>query len=118
MNNTVVKCRDVCKSYGSVMAVNNINFELKSGEILSILGPSGSGKTTMLRLIAGFETVDSGEISIHGRPVSSTSVHISPDLREVGMVFQEYALFPHKTVGENVAFGLQGVSVDDRHRRN
>ena len=117
MNNAVVECRDVGKSYGSVMAVNNINFELKSGEILSILGPSGSGKTTMLRLIAGFEAVDSGEISIHGCLVSGPSVHVSPDLREVGMVFQEYALFPHKTVVENVSFGLHRLSSNDRYGR-
>lgn len=105
------------KRYGNVTAIHDFSFDLQPGEILSILGPSGSGKTTILRLIAGFESVDIGEISIHGQPVSGPSVHVPPDLREVGMVFQEYALFPHKTVDENVSFGLQGLSLNEKHGR-
>ena len=103
----VVECRGVTKRYGDTSAVHCVSFALRPGEILSILGPSGSGKTTALRLIAGFESPDEGEISVRGRLVSGPLVHVPPNHRDVGMVFQEYALFPHKTVAENVAFGMQ-----------
>ena len=102
----VIECRGVAKRYGAAPAVEGVSFALQPGDILSILGPSGSGKTTTLRLIAGFESPDQGEISIQGRLVAGPSVHVPPDRRNVGMVFQEYALFPHKTVAENVTFGL------------
>ena len=117
MRPPVIECASVAKSFGAAPAVDGISLALGTGEILSILGPSGSGKTTLLRLIAGFERPDRGEISVHGRVVSGASQHVPPDRRNVGMVFQEYALFPHKTVAENVTFGLHRLEASERDRR-
>lgn len=89
-------------------AINQLCFVLEKGEILTLVGPSGCGKTTILRLIAGLERPDSGSIAIDGRVVASQTVFIPPEKRGVGLVFQDHALFPHLTVFENVAFGLQG----------
>ncbi len=113
----VVQCVDAMKSFGSVRAVDNVTMALQPGEILSVLGPSGSGKTTLLRLIAGFERLDSGQISIQDRIVSRADRHVPPERRKVGMLFQEYALFPHLTVAQNVAFGLRNLTRDARRRR-
>ncbi len=106
---TVIRIEQVSKRYGggSVMAVEEVSFAVEKGEILALLGPSGCGKTTTLRLIAGFETPDSGRIEIGGRMVAHDTVFLPPEQRGVGMVFQSYALFPHLTVLENVAFGLR-----------
>ena len=117
MSSPVIECTGVSKSFGPAPAVDEISFALRTGEVLSILGPSGAGKTTLLRLIAGFERLDGGEISIQGRVVSSASQHVAPDRRNVGMVFQEYALFPHKTVAENVTFGLHRLGASERDER-
>lgn len=96
--------RDVQKSYdGKTMVVKKLNLSVEKGEFLTMLGPSGSGKTTCLMMLAGFETVTSGDILIHGNSVS----RIPPHQRGIGMVFQNYALFPHMTVEENLAFPLQ-----------
>lgn len=86
--------------------VQNISLQLHQGELLSLLGPSGCGKTTLLRLIAGFEQPRSGTIEIAGQFVAGAGQWVPPEQRDVGMVFQDYALFPHLTVAENVAFGL------------
>ncbi|MEA5419836.1 ABC transporter ATP-binding protein [Spirulina sp. CCNP1310] len=88
-------------------AVREVSLELYDGDILTLLGPSGCGKTTLLRLIAGFEDPDGGAIAINGQTVSGGGQNIPPEQRGVGMVFQDYALFPHLTVAENIAFGLQ-----------
>ena len=118
MSDPVIECREATKRYGSgTPAVDRASFALYPGEILSILGPSGCGKTTTLRLIAGFERPDEGEVRIRGGVVSGPSVHVPPDRRNVGMVFQEYALFPHKTVAENVTFGLHRLAAHERERR-
>ena len=117
MSGYIVECTDVTKRFGSVLAVDGLSFVLGPGEILSILGPSGSGKTTMLRLIAGFESLDTGEISVQGKLVSAPTVHSPADRRSVGMVFQEYALFPHLTVAQNVSFGLQELRSRERRTR-
>lgn len=95
-------------------AVHNISFSAQEGEILCLLGPSGCGKTTILRAIAGFEPVRSGEIFLSGRLVSSSADTIPTEERHVGMVFQEYALFPHLRVAENIAFGLHHLSRAER----
>ena len=95
--------RCVSKSFGSLRAVDAVDLDIHSGEFFSLLGPSGCGKTTLLRLIAGFEQPDAGEILLDGKDVTG----VLPQRRNVGMVFQNYALFPHMTVFENVAFGLQ-----------
>ena len=88
-------------------AVNDISFELSDNEILALVGPSGCGKTTTLRLIAGLERPDSGSVWLNQSLVASEAVFIPPEKRGVGMVFQDHALFPHLTVFDNVAFGLQ-----------
>ncbi len=96
--------KDVRKSYdGKTIIVDDLNLEVKKGEFLSLLGPSGSGKTTCLMMLAGFETVTSGDILIDDTPVQN----IPPNKRNIGMVFQNYALFPHMTVFENLAFPLE-----------
>ena len=102
----VVECTGATKRFNTAVAVDRVSFALKPGEILSILGPSGCGKTTMLRLIAGFEALDEGEVRVQGRLVSSPIDHEPPERRNVGMVFQDYALFPHLDVAQNIVFGL------------
>ena len=114
MSTFAVRCAGVTKRYGDVAAVDGVELAVQPGESLSIVGPSGSGKTTTLRLIAGFEAVDDGEISLRGTVVSGRKAHVPPERRSVGIVFQEHALFPHKTVGENVAFGLHKLGSDER----
>jgi spermidine/putrescine transport system ATP-binding protein len=98
-----VELRSITKRFGSVAAVDAIDLDVHPGEFLSLLGPSGCGKTTTLRLIAGFERPDEGEVRIGGRDVS----RVPPYRRDVNTVFQSYALFPHLTVLDNVAYGLK-----------
>ena len=118
MSIPVVQCEGVTKCFGDLSAAHDVSFVLEPGEVLSVLGPSGSGKTTLLRLIAGFEVPDAGETRIKGTLVSSPSVHVPADRRNVGLVFQEFALFPHLTVAQNVGFGLQGLAPGERRRRS
>lgn len=100
---SLVEVENVCKRFGSTVAVDNVSFTVGSGRIASLLGPSGCGKTTTLRLIAGFEGPDSGVIKVAGENMAARP----PYRRNVGLLFQDYALFPHMTVEENVAFGLR-----------
>ncbi len=103
-----ITCTGVEKRYGDVEAVRGVDLELGRGKIVALLGPSGCGKTTMLRLIAGFERADRGEIVVSGRVVTRTATrtHVAPEARRVGMVFQDYALFPHLDVAGNVGYAL------------
>jgi iron(III) transport system ATP-binding protein len=96
----------VTKRFGAVAAVNDAQLCVEKGEFVALIGPSGCGKTTLLRLLAGFERPDAGEVEIDGRPVAGAGTWVPPERRRVGMVFQDYALFPHLTVAENVAFGV------------
>jgi len=111
-----LSCRGLAKRFDTVQAVAGLDFTLPAGQLLALLGPSGCGKTTTLRLIAGFEQPDQGEIHIHGRAVAGPQGFVPPERRRVGMVFQDYALFPHLDVAGNIAFGLQG-SRAQRQRR-
>ena len=97
--------------------VKNISFSVHTGEIFALLGPSGCGKTTTLRLIAGFEQADTGTIAMAERTLVDSDTHVPPESRGIGFVFQDYALFPHKNVLENVAFGLRQVSKKTRQTR-
>jgi iron(III) transport system ATP-binding protein len=96
----------VSKRFGSVVAVDEAELCIERGEFVAILGPSGCGKTTLLRLVAGFEHPDAGSVLLEERPVAGNGVWVAPEHRRVGMVFQDYALFPHLTVAENVGFGV------------
>jgi putative spermidine/putrescine transport system ATP-binding protein len=108
-----VSFRNVSRHYGAVKAVDDVSFEIKDGEFFAMLGPSGSGKTTCLRLIAGFEQPTSGAVAIHGQDVTG----IPPYDRDVNTVFQDYALFPHMTVLDNVAYGLMIRKVPKTERQ-
>lgn len=96
---------DVHRSFGATRAVDGVSVQVATGRLVALLGPSGSGKTTLLRMIAGFEVPDAGQIAIGGRVVAGPGAWVEPEQRRIGMVFQDGALFPHLTVGRNVAFG-------------
>ena len=114
--NCLLSLHNVTKHFPSQLApvVDDVNFEVNTGEIFALLGPSGCGKTTTLRLIAGIERTDSGEIHVEDKCIESPSVHTPPESREIGFVFQDYALFPHLNVLDNVAFGLKELPPDTR----
>ncbi len=97
----------VRKSFGPATAVDGVSLEVASGEFVALLGPSGCGKTTLLRLVAGFEAVSDGRIALDGAVLSAADTHVPTEQRNIGMVFQSYALWPHMTVWENVAFALR-----------
>ena len=104
--NLIIRARSVAKSYGSETVLSDFNLDVWNGSIVGILGISGSGKTTALRLLAGFDKPDSGIIEMRDRVISSQETFLPPEERNVGMVFQDYALFPHLNVEKNIAFGL------------
>lgn len=107
-----------CRYPGAeVPAISNFNLQIHPGEFVSILGRSGAGKTTALRVVAGFEQVTSGYVRIGGQLVGSSFVHVPPDQRRIGLVFQDYALFPHLTVAKNVEFGLKDLPAEERAAR-
>ena len=107
-----LEVREAGVSYAAEPVVQGVSFELVRGEIGCLLGPSGCGKSSLLRAIAGFEPLAAGEIRLHGRTVSRPGSTLAPEKRRVGMVFQDFALYPHLRVAQNVAFGLRGL-----HRR-
>lgn len=117
MSQPLIECWNATKYFADVLAVDDLSFRLMPGEVLSILGASGCGKTTLLRLIAGFETLDGGRLALQPGLTSDARNHLPPERRNIGMVFQEYALFPHLTVAQNVAFGLHGLSKAEQCQR-
>lgn len=106
--------QDVCRDYDGRRVVDHLNLDLRAGEVACLLGPSGCGKSTTLRIAAGVEQQSLGRVLIDGKPVSDAETHEPPEARGVGMMFQDFALFPHLTVAENVAFGLKGSAKSNR----
>jgi iron(III) transport system ATP-binding protein len=106
MGCSMIHLDGVTKRFGDVVAVDGASLCVERGEVLALLGPSGCGKTTLLRLVAGFERPDAGTIEVAERAVAGPGSWVAPEERRVGMVFQDYALFPHLTVAENVGFGV------------
>ena len=114
-NDTDLRLEKALKTFGTVRALDEVDLSVRHGELLTILGPSGSGKTTLLRVVAGFAEPDAGRILLQGQDIT----FVTPAKRDIGMVFQNYALFPHMTVAENVAFPLQmrNMAKDEVKRR-
>ncbi len=114
---TLLEVDGLHQAYGEQEVVRGVSFALRRGSIGCLLGPSGCGKTTVLRCIAGFEPVHTGSIRLSGQVVSSPEFMLPPEKRRIGMVFQDYALFPHLSVADNIAFGLHGAARADRAGR-
>lgn len=109
----LIEIRNLSRSFGAVKAVDGVDLDINAGEFLTLLGPSGSGKTTVLRMIAGFETPDSGVIKLNGKDITNQP----PYERDVNTVFQDYALFPHMDVITNIEYGLRVKKVEKKERR-
>lgn len=112
-----LKLDRISQSYGPRQIVDSLSFLLQEGQIGCLLGPSGCGKTTVLRCVAGFEPITAGHIEIGGETVSSPARLVPPEMRQIGMVFQDYALFPHLDVAGNIAFGLGKLDTSSQLRR-
>lgn len=112
-----LEVRNATVSYAGKPVVSRVSLVLDAGEIGCLLGPSGCGKTSLLRAIAGFEPVTEGEIYLHGRCVARPGMSLAPEKRRVGMVFQDFALYPHLSVAKNVAFGIRNLSRKARRQR-
>ena len=103
----IVSIRALRKTFPGAAAVDDLDLEIGDGEFVSLLGPSGCGKTTTLRLLAGFLQPDAGEIRVAGNVISSAHLLVPPERRNMSMIFQSYAVWPHMTVAQNVAYGLK-----------
>ena len=113
-----VDVRGVHKSFGTTAVLRDVDLDVPSGSVVALLGPSGCGKTTLLRIIAGLEAPDAGEVRVGGRLLTGPATSVPPEHRRVGMVFQDWGLFPHLTVAQNVGYGLprgerRGARVDE-----
>ncbi|MCX7183954.1 MAG: ABC transporter ATP-binding protein [Nitrosospira sp.] len=113
----LLELKNIRQAYGQQLVVNDLSLALEKGQIGCLLGPSGCGKTSVLRCIAGFEPVLAGEILLNGVKVSGDGVFLPPEQRHIGMVFQDYALFPHLTVSANIGFGLHRLPQSERAPR-
>lgn len=116
MGDTIIEFKDVSKRFGDYEALVGLSFTVSEGTLLTLLGPSGCGKTTCLKLIAGIIAPDAGEIWLNGRQVASATHSLPPEQRRVGMVFQDYALFPHLNVAGNISFGLRAGRTEKQAR--
>src|SRR5690554_1148995 len=116
---SILRSEDISKTYaGSKLpALDGFSLNVAKGELVALLGESGCGKTTALRIMAGFERADSGTLHLNQRPLIGPGLFTEPAARGIGIVFQDYALFPHKTVAQNIAFGLQGLPLDQHRQR-
>jgi iron(III) transport system ATP-binding protein len=112
-----IEIEKLTKSYDGVRAISEVNIAIAEKEFITLLGPSGCGKTTTLRLLAGFLVPDSGRITVAGEVLSSPDRVVPPERRRMGMVFQNYAVWPHMTVRENIAFGLRYTGFDRREHK-
>ena len=117
LNDTLLEVNHVSIAYGSNTVVHDISIRLQKGEIGCLLGPSGCGKTTLLRAIAGFETIKSGNINLAGITVSLADKTLPPEKRHIGMVFQDFALFPHLNIADNIRFGIRHQKRADQKKR-
>jgi iron(III) transport system ATP-binding protein len=115
--NKVLEVKNISKSFDNHPVVQNLFLSLDKGTIGCLLGPSGCGKTTILRVIAGFESIDAGEIRINQSIVSGRHILVPPEQRRIGMVFQDYALFPHLNIKDNIAFGLRNINGKKKEKR-
>ena len=112
----MIECRNIVKTYGNVQAVSGISLRLYEHEFLSILGPSGCGKSTLLRLIAGLEVPSQGQVFLDGQEISGRKIIVPPEHRKFSMIFQDFALFPHLNVSENIGYGAVGSKNEKQQR--
>jgi iron(III) transport system ATP-binding protein len=117
MTKPLVEVNNIFHSYGSFQTLKGVKFSLKKGQIACVLGPSGGGKSTLLRCIAGFESINDGNISLGGRSMSSRGYLLPPEKRKIGFVFQDFALFPHLSVRENILFPLRRLDKKEAEKR-
>jgi iron(III) transport system ATP-binding protein len=113
----LLEVNNLCCGYGGEAVVKNVSFALRQGDIGCLLGPSGCGKSTILRALAGFLPLSDGKISLQGQAISLPGRALPPEKRRIGMVFQDYALFPHLSIADNVGFGLNRLSKAERQRK-
>ncbi len=111
-----LEIRDISRSFGGRPVVDGVSLSIAPGQVTCLLGPSGCGKSTTLRIIAGVDRQDSGEVWLDGRVISDAHHHLQPEQRSIGLIFQDFALFPHLSVAQNVAFGLKGSKAEKRAR--
>lgn len=114
---TVLALEDIRHAYGDVVAIHSLSLSVAAGEVVCLLGPSGCGKTTALRIAAGLEEIQAGRVLLDGAVIADETHALAPERRNVGFLFQDYALFPHLTVAENIAFGLQGLRNGEKRAR-
>lgn len=115
----MIKVRNLSFAYqrNQSKVLDNLSFDLHRGKVLAVIGPSGGGKSTLLRLLAGLERPQSGEIHINQNVVASKDTFVEPEYRGVGMLFQDYALFPHMTIAKNIGFGLRNNNKNEKEQR-
>ncbi|MEM6282886.1 MAG: ABC transporter ATP-binding protein, partial [Chloroflexota bacterium] len=117
MSHTAIRVNHLTKQYDGFTAIEDVSLEVHEREILVLLGNSGCGKTTLLRTIAGLERPNGGEVYLDGNLMAGNGTFVAPERRQIGMVFQDYALFPHLTVAENIEFALKGRGSRDKRAR-